>query len=264
MISQIEKRVSSKLKLILGVSLLSLGLTSCTLPAHQNSDSSPIDHSSWNILLQKHVDINGMVNYNGFIADSTSLNNYLSTISSNHPNENNWSQDETLAYWINAYNAFTIQLIIRHYPIHSIKDVAGIIPFVNSPWDLKFIEIEGHKYDLNNIEHGIIRSNFDEPRIHFALVCAAISCPILLNEAYTSESLDSQLNKQAHAFFNTPSKNQISQNSIQISKLLKWYEGDFNENGKTIVDYINTYVDMKINPNATVSYLDYNWNLNKQ
>jgi hypothetical protein len=169
-----------------------------------------------------------------------------------------------LAYWINAYNAFTIQLILRNYPLASIKDIAGNIPFVNTAWDLSFINIEGHQYDLNDIEHGIIRPNFDEPRIHFALVCAALSCPSLRNEAYTAQKLNSQLDEQARTFFNNPSKNEISSNSIQVSKLLDWYEGDFTKNGNSLIDYVNKYTSTTIAPDAKVTYKDYNWSLNEQ
>lgn len=244
--------------------LLIYVITGCTLSPNQKSNSSPIEHSIWNNLLEKYVDNTGMVNYIGFREDSLYLNEYLNSVSRNHPNEKNWSKDETLAYWINAYNAFTIQLILRHYPVESIKDIAGIIPFVNSPWDMKFIEIQGHEYDLNNIEHGIIRPNFNEPRIHFALVCAAVSCPSLRNEAYTGQKLNEQLDEQTRIFFNTLSKNEISSNSIKLSKLLYWYEGDFAKNGISLTDYINKYTDTTISSEAEISYMDYDWGLNEQ
>ena len=120
--------------------------------------------------MQDHVDDEGWVNYNGFIQDSLKLDNYLTLISNNHPNNKNWSKEERFAYWINAYNAFTVKLIVDNYPTESIKDVKSGLPFVNSVWDIKFINIEGNEYDLNNIEHGIIRPKFNDPRAHFAAV----------------------------------------------------------------------------------------------
>ena len=101
-----------------------------------------------------------------------------------HPNDKHWTETEQLAYWINAYNAFTVELILDHYPVASIRDIKEGVPFINSVWDIDFIKIEGKTYSLNDIEHRILRREFDEPRIHFAIVCASISCPKLRNEAF--------------------------------------------------------------------------------
>ena len=228
------------------------------------SDSSPISHDIWDALLQKHVDNTGLVNYRGFIRDSLEFNSYLNLLSKNHPNKENWSEDEELAYWINTYNAFTVKLIIDYYPVKSIKDIAGSILFINSPWDLKFIEIEGETYDLNNIEHGIIREKFSEPRIHFALVCAAVSCPRLRNKAFTAERLDQQLEEEAKYFFNNPAKNKISADKLELSKLLSWYWGDFKDVASSRAEYVNRYSKVKANPDAKVDYLEYSWELNEK
>lgn len=228
-----------------------------------NSNSRPIKHELWNDLVTKYVDDKGWVNYQGFIKDSLLLNKYLQIVKSNHPNQKNWSNHEQLAYWINAYNAFTIQLIIRNYPVKSIKDIAGSIPFINSPWDLKFIKIEGETYDLNNIEHNIIRKQFDEPRIHFALVCAAKSCPSLLNEAYTAQRLNEQLSTQAKKFIQHTEKNIITQHEVKLSRIFSWYKGDFTHQ-TSLIGFLNLYAEIKINPEAKITYLDYNWQLNEQ
>jgi hypothetical protein len=241
-------------------------LSSCSAEGIVQSDATPVSHRIWDELLQKHVDEQGLVDYKGFMADSTKLNEYLDLLSKHHPNEKNWSPEQRLAYWINAYNAFTIKLILDHYPVESIKDIGRTIsiPFVNSPWDIKFIEIEGAEYDLNNIEHGIIRKEFNEPRIHFALVCAAISCPKLRKEAYIAEKLDAQLEEQARQFFNNPEKNKITPERAEISKILNWYGGDFKEEAPSKIDYINRYSKVKLRKNASVNYLDYDWRLNEQ
>jgi len=244
------------------VLVIILHVVSCS--AGPVSDSNPVSHEKWEKLLKKHVDNKGMVNYKGFIADSTALNSYLEILSANHPNEANWSKDEALAYWINAYNAFTIQLVIRNYPLESIKDIAGGIPFVNTPWDIKFIEIEGQSYDLNNIEHSIIRKDYNEPRIHFVLVCAAVSCPKLRNEAYTAEKLDAQLEDQTRTFFNNPEKNQIGKDKIVVSKLLKWYWGDFSDVAEDRVSYVNSYSSTTVSSDAEVEFMEYYWKLNEQ
>jgi hypothetical protein len=244
----------------------SLLIVSCNAaPATHEGNSQPVSHQLWDQLLQKHVTDAGDVDYRGFIRDSLQLNQYLQLLSTNPPNEKNWSPDEQLAYWINAYNAYTIQLIIRHYPVVSIRDIGSKIqiPFVNSPWDIKFISIGNHVYDLNNIEHGIIRERFDEPRIHFALVCAARSCPRLLNRAYTASGLDEQLSAQGRNFLNDPAKNRIAADRVEISKLFDWYKGDFTKKG-SLIDFLNRFSSEKINPKAQIKYLDYDWTLNSQ
>ena len=120
-------------------------------------DTIPVSHRSWDVLLQRHVKENGFVDYKGMQRDSVELNHYLTLLSAAQPNAQNWTRNEKMAFWINAYNAFTVKLIIDHYPVESIKDIKRGIPFVNTVWDIKFIKIGGKTYDLNNIEHGILR-----------------------------------------------------------------------------------------------------------
>jgi hypothetical protein len=221
-------------------------------------------HETWNKLLKKHVTVDGKVNYKGFMKDSIELNKYLSLLSKTPPNEKTWSVNEQKAFWINAYNAFTIKLILQHYPLKSIKDIGSSIkiPFVNTPWDIKFIMIGNEKMDLNNIEHGKLRKLFDDPRIHCAIVCASISCPVLLNEAYFPATLDKQLSTQMRAFLKDPARNKISANSAQLSKIFDWFKMDFTKKG-TLIDYLNTYAPVKMSANAKITYLNYDWNLNE-
>ncbi len=223
-------------------------------------------HEIFDRLLKKNVAADGKVNYTAFIKDSIELTKYLQLISINPPNEKTWSRYEQMAYWINAYNAYTIQLIIKYYPIKSIKDIGSSIqiPFVNTPWDIKFIMIGKEKMDLNNIEHGNLRKKFDDPRVHMALVCASKSCPILLNEAYDPKRLDDQLTKQAKAFLADPFRNKISADKPQLSMIFKWYGMDFNKNGSSVRDFINRYSNVKIKPDAKISHVDYDWSLNER
>ncbi|MEO9483223.1 MAG: DUF547 domain-containing protein [Ekhidna sp.] len=226
---------------------------------------SRVSHTQFDQLLQEYVDEQGMVNYKGLQADRSSLKSYLSMLESNAP-QKSWTRDQKLAYWINAYNAYTLDLILEHYPVKSIKDIGSTIkiPFVSTAWDIKFINIGGKEYDLNNIEHGIIRKEFEEPRIHFALVCAAVSCPKLQNRAYVPEKLDEQLTKAAKDFLGNPDKNNFkSSNKATLSKLFNWYGGDFKKKG-TLVEYINKYAPTQLSKNANIDWMDYNWNLNEQ
>ena len=236
-------------------------LKSCKVSDYQ-SDSHPVSHELWDSLVQKYAFKNGKVDYEGFIQDSIQLNNYLTLLKNNHPNDNNWSEKEQLAYWINAYNAFTVKLIVDHYPVKSIKDIKKGLPFINSVWDIKFIKIEGATYDLNNIEHSTLRKKYDEPRIHFAINCASVSCPNLRNEAYTSKRLEEQLTEQAHLYLSDTSKNKITKDKIELSSIFSWFRKDFKKNG-SLIDFLNKYTPLQIDENAEIDYLDYDWNLNE-
>lgn len=228
------------------------------------AQSGPPSHAIYDALLKKYVSPEGRVNYKGFIKDSVLLNQYLTLISKSAPNPTTWSKNEQMAYWINAYNAFTIKLVIKYYPVVSIKDIGSKfqIPFVNTPWDIKFIRIGNEKMDLNNIEHGKLRKDFDDPRIHMVLVCASKSCPILLNEAYTPDKLDAQLNKQSRAYLADSFRNKISTDKAQLSMIFKWYSMDFNKKGGSARSFVNTHSNIQLSPKAAISYLDYDWGLN--
>jgi len=229
-------------------------------PISRNSTSSPIEYTLWTDLLNKHVKDNGRVDYKGIIKDSVDFNAFLELVETHHPNEKNWSSDEQLAYWINAYNAFTVKLILDNYPVESIKDIKSGVPFINSVWDIDFIEIEGIQYSLGNIEHGIIRKNFDEPKIHFAVNCASVSCPNLINEAYSPKKLDAQLTQVAKDFLYNTSKNNLDGEKLEISKIFNWYKSDFVKNG-SVPEYIQQFVKEDV-ASKNISYLDYDWNLN--
>ena len=212
-----------------------------------------IDHSEWTKILQLHVSESGKVNYRAFKNNRESLKNYLDNLANHAPNKN-WSNAETKAYWINAYNAYTIQLILDNYPLKSIKDL-------NDPWGQTFFKINGKMMSLNTIEHKILRP-MDDPRIHFAIVCASESCPKLLNYAYAAETLNIQLDQAARDFINDASKNSITASKITISKLFKWFKSDFPK-GDAFINYLNTYSTLKINPETKINYQNYNWSLNE-
>ena len=239
----------------LAIMILAFGFESFSQPSHEIYDA----------LLKKHVTQKGVVDYKGFLKDTVTLNKYLAILSKNPPNEKSWSKEDQMTYWINAYNAFTIKLITNYYPIKSIKDIGSSIqiPFVNTPWDLKFITIGKEKMDLNNIEHGKLRKIFDDPRIHMALVCASKSCPILLNEAYDPKRLDAQLNQQTKAFLADPFRNKISADNPQLSMIFKWYSMDFNKKGGSVREFVNRYSSVKIKPDAKIANTDYDWGLNE-
>ena len=156
--------------------------------APQGKDTQPPAHTQWDLLLKKHVDARGMVDYEGFIRDKEQLEQYLKKLSNTPPDPETWSEAEQLAYWINAYNAFTVKLIADNYPVESIEDLHPTIniPMLNTVWHKKFFKIGGRESSLDEIEHKILRKQFNEPRIHFAINCASYSCPPLRGEAYTA------------------------------------------------------------------------------
>ncbi len=211
-----------------------------------------LDHTLWDELLKKHVTNNGDVNYKAFVKDKKNLEKYLGYLSQN-PAQKSWPVSEQFAYYINLYNAGTTLLIVQNYPVASIKDI-------KRPWHQKFIMVGDKTVSLNTIEHGILRK-MNDPRIHFAINCASISCPRLLNEAFTSEKLETQLQKLTAEFINSD-KNKIAENKVELSKIFDWFKKDFPN--KDLVSYINIYSDVKVNKNADVDYMDYDWRLNEQ
>lgn len=218
----------------------------------ENLPFQTVDHSKWNNLLTKYVTDDGNVNYQGFKADKKELTNYITHLSQFTPDDT-WQKEETLAYWINAYNALTIDLILRNYPVKSIKDI-------KNPWEQRLWKLGNKWYNLEDIEHQILRK-MNEPRIHFAIVCASYSCPKLQNKAFTSENLEIQLTNATKEFLSDTKRNEISQNHLKISKIFQWFSKDFKNDG-SIIDFIDNYSSVDISPKAKISYKDYNWDLN--
>ncbi len=238
-------------------------LISCKAGGYKgNNTTTPVDHSAWDELLSKHVTSDGWVDYRGFINDKEKLADYLATLSNNPPNDKNWSKKEKLAYWINAYNAFTVKLIVDNYPVESIQDLHPTlkIPKINTVWKKDFFQIGGEDFNLSRIEHKILR-NMGEPRIHFAINCASVSCPSLRNEAYVASTLNQQLNEQAAYFINESGRNEISKNHIVISKIFRWFTRDFTQNG-TLIEFLNRWAEPTISEDAEIDYKDYDWSLN--
>jgi len=225
-------------------------LTSSTANSVEN-----VDHSTWDALLKKHVDANGMVDYKGFEKDRSKLNNYLEQLSSYEPSKE-WSVQELLAYYINLYNAYTVDLILNNYPVESIKDI-------NGAWTKSIVPVGNKTLSLGGIENGVLRK-MNEPRIHFAINCASMSCPKLLDEAYTAGKINEQLDRATEEFVNSD-KNEISKNSAKLSSIFDWYKKDFiSDKTPTIIDYVNQYSTTKINSGTNVSYKNYDWKLNEQ
>ena len=216
------------------------------------ASTEAFNHNEWNKLLTQHVSDAGNVDYKSFKSSRKALTNYITSLGTSMPNDT-WKKEDKLVYWINAYNAMTVDLILRNYPLQSIKDI-------KDPWEQRLWKLGDKWYNLEEIEHQILRK-MDEPRIHFAIVCASFSCPKLQNEAFTASNLEAQLTNATKEFLSDKNRNNISESDLKLSKIFKWFKKDFEQNG-SLIDFLNKYSDISISEKANKSYLDYNWNLN--
>lgn len=220
--------------------------------------SEKANHAVWNRLLGRYVTSNGNVNYKGFKKETDTLDTYLLEIR-NHAPQSDWTSNEKLAYYINAYNAYTIKFILAKYPVASVKDIS----FSGKDlWNFKMANLGGTTYTLNQIENDIIRK-MQDPRIHFAVNCGAKSCPKLLNEAYVADKLNSQLTKASKTFINNTKHNIITEKKLQLSEIFSWYASDFTQDGKTLIEFLNQYTTITISATAKIEYLPYDWTINE-
>jgi hypothetical protein len=224
--------------------------------------NNDIDNSIYSLLLKKHVN-GGRVNYNGFKKDEKLLDEYLSILSKT--DAKTLSKNRRFAFYINVYNAFTIKLILTKFPgVNSIKEIGG---FFSNPWSKKFILLQGKSVSLDHIEHDILRPEFKDPRVHFAINCASKSCPPLLNEPFKGSILDSQLDDQAKKFINDSKNTYFKGDTLFISKIFKWFKDDFSNNPMIFIkQYASTELKEKLDlqkDSITLRYMDYDWSLNR-
>lgn len=213
--------------------------------------------SIFNELLQTHVSDNGFVDYEAFKTDKSKLDNYISYLERTTP-ESSWSANKQKAFWINAYNAYTIKLILENYPLQSIMDIKKE---GKSAWKIPFAKVGGKTYTLDHIEHKILREKLFDPKIHVGVNCASGSCPKLGNVAFTEDNVDAELTKLMKAFVNDVTRNKLSKKKVQVSEIFNWFKDDFTKNG-SVIDYLNQFSDTEIKSNARISYLKYDWSLN--
>jgi len=240
-------------------------------------------HSVWEILLKRHVVLisegnASQVDYAGMLQDHTALRTYLNALSAVTESEYQaWTKAERLAFLINAYNAFTVEFILTSYPdIQSIKDLGGLF---QSPWKKRFFTLLGQERHLDNLEHELIRARdvFNEPRIHFAVNCASVGCPMLRNEAYTAERLNMQLEDNMRRFLSDRSRNRFDAASgrLQVSNIFDWYGEDFEQGHRgfsslqTLFTKYAALLSDSIDARQRIAtgdyrlaFLDYDWRLN--
>ena len=207
-------------------------------------------------LLKQHI-VKGRVDYAALKANPTPLQTYLKQAGAVSKDEfKGWAETQQLAFLINLYNASTLQLVVDHYPVSSIKRIKRLF---KGPWDLPSVTLHGRTITLNELEHGIIRKQYDDPRIHMALVCAAKGCPILRSEAYTAENLNDQLADQSRRYLATPAGLVIDRKkgTASISAIFKWYDSDFS----SVPRFIETHSGESMK-GLKIRYLTYDWSLN--
>ncbi len=239
--------------------------------ASQQVSINDISHTSFDVLLQKYVDQNGMVDYKAWHKNQTdraALKSYLESMSKANP-KTEADEAAKLAYWINAYNALTIEGILRVYPTSSIRNHTAKL-FGYNIWKNLYLYSGNTRINLNDIEHEVLRK-MNEPRIHFAIVCASIGCPRLMNKAYTADQLENQLTTNATDFFSRSQNLQVdAKNSkLNLSAIMNWFGTDFGNSTAAQVKTISPYLPEEAKTlvskgKFSVGYLDYNWKLNTQ
>jgi len=201
----------------------------------------------------------GLVDYASLSRDGR-LDDYIESLRTTDP-DTLASQKDRMAFWINAYNALTLNLVIEHLPLRSIRDIAqdGM-----GPWDIPVVEIAGIQLTLNAIENEILRKEFAEPRIHMALVCAARSCPALREEAYTGATLERQLEDNTRRFMRDTTKNRYesSTGTLWLSEIFSWFAGDFAAAYGTMLEFARRYYPIAEGQHVVIRYVPYDWSLN--
>ena len=255
---------------------------------------APFSHDAFARVLEQYVNGEGRVDYEGLNNDRVTLETYTSALNSlDRKVYEGWSEEAKLAFWMNAYNALTLELIIDRYPIESSFFRSVVFPKnsirqIPGAWNKIKFPVMGDELTLDDIEHEVIRKQFDEPRIHMALVCAAISCPTLRNEPYLAERLAEQLDDQSRRFVMDAAKFKIDREKgvVRLSSIFKWYGSDFvgkygyKENGPSfmarygyekgaVLNFAAGYLGAEnqnflTDESYKVKYLDYDWTLNDQ
>ncbi|MFY7806184.1 MAG: DUF547 domain-containing protein [Limnoraphis robusta] len=264
-------------------------ISSCateTTPLNLNTENStesnvtlaatePFSYQNYQQILSTYVDENGNVNYKALKENRQNLDKFNASLATLSPQSfENWTEKEKIAFWINAYNSLTLLAIIENYPTKSIRDIPGV-------WTKLQFNVMGKEVTLDEIEHKILRVQFNEPRIHMGLVCASIGCPLLLQEPYTGDKLDEQLDEQTRKFIALNQNFKIDQqnNQVYLSSIFKWFGEDFipsfnaqekfmgSDKERAVLNFISQYLNESeqkylINGKYKIKYLDYDWSLN--
>lgn len=216
------------------------------------------DHSILDRFLQRYVSTSGKVDYKGMRTQMDTLDSYIMELRNTYP-ASDWSRNEKKAYYINAYNAYTLKLVLVKYPLSSVKDAKFSGKDI---WTVRLVKLGTKTFNLSQVENDILRKMGDA-RIHFAINCASYSCPRIWNHAFTADNVSGRMTKLTKEYINNPKHNIITAKKIKISQIFEWYKEDFVKEGQTLIQYLNKYSKVQINEDAKVEYLPYNWSLNE-
>ncbi|HEU4351535.1 MAG TPA: DUF547 domain-containing protein [Burkholderiales bacterium] len=222
-------------------------------------------HGAWSVLLKKHVVLldagkASQMNYAGMAQDHAALKAYLQELSSVSEVEfDRWTKAEQMAFLINAYNAYTVEKILTRYP--DIRSIWDFGKFFGNPFRDEFFSLLGHRTSLDGIEHGVLRKRYREPRIHYAVNCASIGCPMLREQAYVAARLDGQLEEQTRRFLSDRTRNRFRDGRLEVSKIFDWYKEDFEPREEYFVRYAGV-LGMPPGARPRLVFLDYDWALN--
>lgn len=252
--------------------------TLCLVAMPGHAQGQEFSHAAWDRVLKKFVTQEGRVDYEALRGDRADLDAYVKQLSErspvSHPKDFA-SRDSQLAYWINAYNALVIHAVVEEWPVKSVRDIGKLYGFF---WRKKFTAGE-RKYTLNGIEGEFLRRQLSEPRIHFAIVCAAVSCPKLQREAYTAENTERLLEEATRFYLNEPRNLKVdaAANRVTVARIMTWYKEDFEAyfknkrvatTGHVLVDYVKLYADetnrraLAALRNPKVDNFEYDWAIN--
>lgn len=230
--------------------------------------AASFDHSTFDQILKKYVNDKGLVDYNG-IAQNTALKTYIESLEQAKPEA--MSRDGKMAFWINAYNAVTIDKVIKWKPKKSVRET--LIPGV---WtSTKFFTsrehtVAGKRLSQDDIEHEILRKQFTDPRVHFTIICASSSCPPLSRIAFTGENLQTRMEEETRKYINSlrGTKTDYAENTLYLSKLFDWFSGDFESKSGSVMNFIKPYLNQQalefLDRKPKISYIHYDWSLNAQ
>mgnify|MGYP005848381313 CR=1 FL=1 len=245
--------------------LFAVALCFATLTLRSIAADFDQSHAIFDGVLKQYVK-NARVDYVALKAHPQDLNRYLDQVAAVSKAEfKKWSEPQQIAFLSNAYNAYTLRLIIDHYPLKSIKDIGS---FISGPWDQPVVKLFGETINLNTVEHKILCVDYAEPRLHFVLVCAAKGCPPLRGEAYVGTRLEEQLADQTKQFLAESAKNRIAatERTVYLSPIFKWYGGDFEKKSGSVLTALKSYWPEKATATDgfKIRYTDYDWSLNEQ
>lgn len=237
---------------------------------HDDGSTARIDHVAWSRFLSQYLTMEpgepALLRYDAVSpADRQQLDSYIESLAAQKIST--FNRPVQKAYWINLYNALTVQVILDHYPVDSIRDI-DISPgfFSDGPWGKELVSVEGVGLSLNDIEHRILRPGWEDARIHYAVNCASIGCPDLAAEAYDEQNIEQQLDSAARAFVNSPRGVTINKRKVTVSKIFDWFYDDFGGSKQAVLTHLKSYAAPALKQQlAEINDLHdtaYDWSLN--